>query len=585
METDHPVLEAPITEEMVYPWLARIRPQAALALFREPGYSLIAAYAFSGFRINTQGYANPLVRRRLALAATKDEEFAERLRVLAEASAPTDGHAPERLAAVAPVIAQPESDGQGAQQKKGIAELRSERDRRRRERDEARAELEDMQKLLHAAVSAREAAEEEARSLEKSGERQAQRIDRYERQVARLRTEQTALLRALSRTRTRTPVAVAPEPAPAAAPIETGQASPWEDAVRRLLDKGRDELAMTMAEDVLRADPDDIAAREIAAIAAERREEIRTATEHREHGMGVLLTRGENIRAIDFLFHLLMMGALDHNAARLTRQLLAGVQASGAETILALRAMLARLRSLRPVSHAWMVEQITRVDEHTLLQELIPPPGAIEPDEPLPLSSLPVAPVTARGLISAIDSCDEAVVVDARAALARLSESDPETFERVTAAVERASRNDLSYLVTLLDPLRGPIVVDGSNVAWHDQPAGPAARPRLRQLMDVRRALRSRGYFPIIIYADAPLPYTIDEPERLREMAAHGEVNLVATGVDADEALVREAGRLDAPLVTNDYMMDWDPNNEVVKLRYMVSSTGDTYLLPPYTDE
>jgi hypothetical protein len=53
----------------------------------------------------------------------------------------------------------------------------------------------------------------------------------------------------------------------------------------------------------------------------------------------------------------------------------------------------------------------------------------------------------------------------------------------------------------------------------------------------------------------------------------------VDSGVDADEVLLREAKRFSAPLVTNDYMTDWDPGNEVPKIRFTLSLTGEAYLM------
>ena len=85
--------------------------------------------------------------------------------------------------------------------------------------------------------------------------------------------------------------------------------------------------------------------------------------------------------------------------------------------------------------------------------------------------------------------------------------------------------------------------------------------------------------FPVILYADAPLPYTVDDPAALRAMLGRGEIALVDSGVDADEVLLREAKRWSAPLVTNDYMTDWDPENEVTKIQYTISLTGEAHLL------
>ena len=77
--------------------------------------------------------------------------------------------------------------------------------------------------------------------------------------------------------------------------------------------------------------------------------------------------------------------------------------------------------------------------------------------------------------------------------------------------------------------------------------------------------MRVRGYFPVALYADANLPYFIDEPAPLRTMRDGRELTLVDAGTVADEVLLRTAKHLQAPLVTNDKMEDWDPDGEVTE--------------------
>jgi hypothetical protein len=48
----------------------------------------------------------------------------------------------------------------------------------------------------------------------------------------------------------------------------------------------------------------------------------------------------------------------------------------------------------------------------------------------------------------------------------------------------------------------------------------------------------------------------------------------VPSGTDADEYIVREARRLRAAVVTNDYMADWDMDGDVEKLQYSISPSN-----------
>ena len=105
--------------------------------------------------------------------------------------------------------------------------------------------------------------------------------------------------------------------------------------------------------------------------------------------------------------------------------------------------------------------------------------------------------------------------------------------------------------------LTGPtrrILVDGSNVAWTGQPREAGAR--LENLRRVRESLLREGYFPVEIIVDASLPWQIDNPERLRQWDARGEIRVADAGIEADDLLVSEARRWGCPILTNDRMRE-----------------------------
>ncbi|MBX6342575.1 MAG: Zc3h12a-like ribonuclease, partial [Thermomicrobiaceae bacterium] len=64
-------------------------------------------------------------------------------------------------------------------------------------------------------------------------------------------------------------------------------------------------------------------------------------------------------------------------------------------------------------------------------------------------------------------------------------------------------------------------VVDGSNVAYEEQTKG--GKPKVSNLVAVRRALEERGYHPIVI-VDASLHHVVDDPPQLEALLDRQEV-------------------------------------------------------------
>jgi tetratricopeptide (TPR) repeat protein len=603
----------PPTLETFLTWLAKIKPASLLTLLRDPDFALVSVTAFAGFRVNAAGYANPLVRRRLAQEAVRDKKFAEKLQSLAEIphpalvghpSPPGSGEGPvtatqvplsegsegERI--LASSIAKTAmsgsqrplstSGGGGVPDEGGVGaaeRLRGERNQRRRERDEARQARGVAEAARSEAERRQQQAEAERDEARQQAQKQAQRITRLERQVGKLQIERTSLLRALKQRETDTesvPASTETAAATAAEAIRSAGPDLWQTAVAHLLDKRRYDLALSLADDVLRTDPEETTALDIAAQALAAKGNTREAVTLLRRRLGTALAQGDRAEAADILVRLLPL--IPGDGERDLRAFFTGIRPDDTRTIEQARTMLARLRVLAPEAHASAATLIKQSAPAVLAEALMPAPGQIGLDDPLPLG-LP-GTVSARRLIEAVDVGNIGLVEGARAALTRLSRTDTPTLERVQQALERAAGDDPSSLVPLLGGReRGPVIVDGSNAAWFDQESLVTGRPRLRPLLGLRRALRMRGYFPVLLYADAPLPYTVDEPETLRTMTARGEISLVDSGVDADEVLLREAKRFGAPLVTNDYMTDWDPDNEVPKIRFTLSLTGEAYLM------
>ncbi len=157
-ETATPEPALPDVSE-VLTWLSATKPAAVLALLKDPKLAAPVRKAFSGFRADASGYANTLVRSRLAQAAAKDAKLSEKLKSLSESSP-----LPPPLKPPPPTPDKPAVPIKDPSAKDPSASLRAERDARRRERDDARQALLKAQADLAAASKARQAARS-ARSI------------------------------------------------------------------------------------------------------------------------------------------------------------------------------------------------------------------------------------------------------------------------------------------------------------------------------------------------------------------------------------------------------------------------------------
>ena len=99
-----------------------------------------------------------------------------------------------------------------------------------------------------------------------------------------------------------------------------------------------------------------------------------------------------------------------------------------------------------------------------------------------------------------------------------------------------------------------PIVVDGSNVAWEQQT--DAGEPRVSNLVAVDRALRERGFAPIVII-DATLRHQVDDPDQLEGLIDGDRLQQAPAGTDADYFVLVTARQQRAPIVSNDTFEEW----------------------------
>lgn len=570
----------PPSPETVHAWLAQIKAPILLALLREPDFAYVSMNAFAGYRVNPTNYALPMVRGRLVREAIKNEKFAEKLLALSEAamalplpaadvSAPTPPPGPD-----VPLSPPPPTDREM---------LRAERERAktlRVERDGARLALADAQTAREQAVdtqrqaeAARADAERHAGDHEKEAARWKRRVERLKEEALSLSAERDTLRKSLKQALSEPRPGAGSHPPERHAPNTSPASDFWQDAAVHLLHRRRYDLALLLAEEVLRLDARNAAALDMAAQAHEARSQGALAAPFVRALGEQAVADGRMADAADaWLRGLRLLSPGDSEKS--LRALLRALRPDDTGGVRQMRAALSRLPGLAPNVYSAVVEQITRLASPALAEALMPPPGALTPNDPLPLG-LPLA-LTARAILDAIDVGDDLLVAEARDAWMRLAPGSDDA-ERVRVALERAAGEDHSVLQPLLRAPRGPVLVDASNVALHGQEMLAKPRPRLRALQSMRSALLRRGWFPVFTIADANLPHHIDEPDAFSDLRARRVVRLVDSGTQADEALLREAKRLSAPLVTNDYMTDWDPQSAVTKIRYTFSHTGDVW--------
>ena len=174
--------------------------------------------------------------------------------------------------------------------------------------------------------------------------------------------------------------------------------------------------------------------------------------------------------------------------------------------------------------------------------------------------------LTAREVRRLIDRNDEARVGTVLMELDALAESNPELRDKFLERLKQAG----TYYPRVLTHRTSRVLVDASNVARYLK--NRYGKGQLIHLQMMRQELQRLDCWPIIFVADASLPYNIDQPNELREMARQGEIVLTDKGVEADEILAREARATGAYVVTNDakFFYKVSPNYEPPRITFRV---------------
>lgn len=236
------------------------------------------------------------------------------------------------------------------------------------------------------------------------------------------------------------------------------------------------------------------------------------------------------------------------------------------------------LEEARRMAQPAVVEQelwrkVSEEEEKDDIASLPAPPPVRPPAPPQPSAttlrwningdrySLSIAQLT-----RAIDTNQEEVVFKVAESLKRLRRADGAQFAAVVQRLKKIGR----YYACVLTQSTMRVIVDGSNVAHAEK--NRRGQAQLRNILAVRDALRALDFFPILIYADASLPYQIDQREELMRLAERGEIRLVPSGTSADDIIAREAKEWGCYVVTNDRKLthNLDPTWELQTIGFKI---------------
>ena len=174
--------------------------------------------------------------------------------------------------------------------------------------------------------------------------------------------------------------------------------------------------------------------------------------------------------------------------------------------------------------------------------------------------------MTAREVRRLIDRNDEENVGNVMLELEALQDSNPDLRARFLERLTQAGK----HYPRVLTHKTSRVLVDASNVARYLP--NRYGKGQLVHLELMRQELQRLDCWPIVFVADASLPYYIDKPQELREMARQGEILIVDKGVEADEVLAREARQTGAYVVTNDakFFYKVSPDYEPPRITFRV---------------
>ena len=347
------------------------------------------------------------------------------------------------------------------------------------------------------------------------------------------------------------------------------------DSLRRQLDTAQIALAAQTGATAkikrLEAEIENAKVRETkkAAAFAKKLEQVEAKWAAKYGELGKIEAREERrVRALQT-----QIETLEVDNKRAKRQVRQGAQLREDERrkVLALEAQLAELRAEFLEKPAAPKKPMDAVSSPPTTQDA--PNRPVKVSKPSPLDEIfewnahgRRVRLTAREVRRLIDKNDEARVGTVMLELDALQESNPELRRRFLERLGQAG----THYPRVLTHGTARVLVDASNVARFR--SNKYGKGRLADLQLMRQELQRLDCWPIIFIADASLPYNIDQPNELREMARNGEIIITDKGIEADEILAREARATGAYVVTNDakFFYKVSPDYEPPRITFRV---------------
>jgi len=437
--------------------------------------------------------------------------------------------------------------------------------------------IRDIERLMEQREHGIHQAQVDSRSLKRQIADQQRQVEKAEKLADRLRRgKEAADERSVARERELKQASKEMEVLRAEAAVKESPAKPapesaspsWVNVVAAMVKQGDYGAAQAFCETLKKMSPEDLRAR----LALEHvYGKIGNREARLEECLWIadqLSKRGQLARACAFCCRALELSPENHGAQVQFRRVVEKIKLSDDFVASAVRIVLSRLRVSSPPAFREAHKVIKQLGKQ-YVPALEGQPKALHVDKVLDLNDGRRAmQISLRQMIEAADTNDVELVEFIRGGLHTLRGSNPGLRCSIIESLEASDRSCVEAI------MRGgqPVIVDGSNVAWHES----RDKARLQNILDVRRELRSEGYFPVYIYVDAALPYQVDQQSALQNLIDTGAVLAADSRTDADEAITAQARLLSCPVITNDRMADWDPEGEIVKFRFDLDRSGVT---------
>ena len=577
-------LPGPVSPKDFLKLIRSLKPAQVFHTLQTSEFSAVASRIYVGFRPSPGAINQNVVQSRLAAEAAKNTDLVTALVSLSTSTPPV---AAPPLLKPAELNKQLESNAAAlVVNTQAEAKIhKSERDSLRKVNRELQEKIDSMNDLQAAGAAQLKQVQADHETKLKEISDLNSRLAKLQRQSARSKRERELYLNSASTDANGKSTRSEPREKPVSTPSLKEKYVPavqnsWSEAARRIERRGDQEAAFLFAAEVLSISPEDVEAAKIA--------------------IDCLLSTGQQNLAVPRLQQLCNVLSGKDNFLEYCRAIVSLVQYASKESQYAahvkawakvkpfvstaeaneIRGLFSRLAAIRSERAARLIDILQNTPGGSLFRLITEARSNLSVTSALPDGhAYGLTTESARSVIEGIIAGDIDRTAKVVKYISHLKDQNTTTFASVEKVLKEAATDYEEIANAVLKPNKGPIVLDVSNVAWFDQENVVKGSPKLKSVRSVLKSLRELNYFPIIGIADAPLPHTIDKATELQNMLKSGEVILADKGTDADEVICRTAKRLHAPIVTNDYMDDWDSANEIAKFGFTISPSGRANLI------